>query len=427
MAKIVKLQAENVKRLRAVTIEPKGSVVRISGNNGAGKSSVLDSIAYVLGGEKLCPQEPIRQGEERARAVVQLDNGWTIERRWTPRGTYLEARTAEGATFKKPQALLDDLVGKLSFDPLAFMREEGKKQAETLRKLAGVDLVAFDKKRQQHYDARTLVNRQADQIKARIAALEVDEGAPDEPLSGADLLVEQDRRRQLEAANNRKREDLRRVYQDYQRAQEGARRQSQRVEELERQLKLEREALAGMEADLEARRGAGKALQLEVEALVAPDLEEIPEQLRQLDEVNERVRRKQQRKTLRVELERLEGDARGFTTAIEEVDHQKAEALAAAKFPVEGLAFTADGVTLNGVPFEQASQAEQLRVSMAMAVAMSPKLPIALIRDASLLDERSMALVAELAEKAGAQVWLEVVGKDGAGIVIEDGMVEEAA
>lgn len=102
--KIVKLEAENFKKLRAVEIAPSGAVVEIRGANEAGKTSVLDSIAAALGGEKLCPAQPIRRGADRARVAVELDDGLVVERRW-------------GA-----QKLLDGLVGRLSFDPLAFLR-----------------------------------------------------------------------------------------------------------------------------------------------------------------------------------------------------------------------------------------------------------------------------------------------------------------
>jgi hypothetical protein len=100
--------------------------------------------------------------------------------------------------------------------------------------------------------------------------------------------------------------------------------------------------------------------------------------------------------------------------------------MADAKFPVPELSFGDDGVLVKGVPFEQASAAEQLRVSVAMGVALNPKLKVLLVRDGSLLDAKSLQLLADMAEANESQVWLERVGDaDAAAVVIEDGQVAE--
>ena len=112
MTRIVKLQAENIKRLRAVEITPDGNIVRITGRNGQGKSSVLDAIAYALGGQSLVPSKPIREGEKKARAIVTLDNGLTVERRFTEKGTVLEVKREDGAKYGSPQAMIDQMLGE---------------------------------------------------------------------------------------------------------------------------------------------------------------------------------------------------------------------------------------------------------------------------------------------------------------------------
>ena len=104
--------------------------------------------------------------------------------------------------------------------------------------------------------------------------------------------------------------------------------------------------------------------------------------------------------------------------------------IASAEFPVEGLGFDETGVTMNDLPFVQASDALKLRVSVAMGMKMNPELRVLLIRNGSLLDEDNLAMIAEMAEESNSQVWLEKVGKsDDVTVLIEDGMVaeEEAA
>src|SRR5512138_480602 len=131
MSKITKLEVTNFKRIRAIEIEPSGAIVQVRGRNGAGKSSCLDAIAAALGGEKLAPAEPIRRGTDCAVIRVELDDGTVVERRWTASGSTLKLMSKEGAKFDKPQKRLDDLIGRLSFDPLAFSRLPAKEQAET--------------------------------------------------------------------------------------------------------------------------------------------------------------------------------------------------------------------------------------------------------------------------------------------------------
>lgn len=421
--KIVKLEAENVKRLRAVSITPDGAVVRIQGANGAGKSSVLDAIAYALGGEKLCPAKPIRRGATKARVLVELDEDLVVERRWSEGGSRLEVRTKNGLKHPSPQRLLDSLVGRLSFDPLEFLRLAPKNQAETLRALSGVDLSAFDEGRRLAYEKRTGWNRQVAQVKARLATMpEVD--APDVLLHSADLLAEHERRQKEIEANAKKKTRLSTAQDDLRAMTKRAVNTADALEDLRAQVAETEKRLEDQTAEIGRMALEERGLAAEVEALVDPDMAEIPARLRVLEETNDRVRAKKARADVEAELVKAETNSEELGKAIDLFDAQKAEVLAAAQFPVAGLGFTEDGVTLQGLPLEQASSAEQLRVSLAMSIALNPKLRVMLIRDGSLLDETSLAAVAKMAEETDCQVWLEMVAPGAtSGIVIEDGAV----
>ena len=114
--------------------------------------------------------------------------------------------------------------------------------------------------------------------------------------------------------------------------------------------------------------------------------------------------------------------AHDLTKQLELLDEEKRTLIAGAKFPVDGMGFGDEGITLNGLPLEQASSAEQLRASFAMCAALNPELRVALIRDGSLLDDDSFALIEEMALADDMQVWVEVVGKAGeCSVLIEDG------
>jgi recombinational DNA repair ATPase RecF len=128
--RIIQLTAENFKRLRAVQIKPDGNIVQITGRNAQGKTSCLDAISTVLGGAGQTCRAPIRKGQEKAKIICDLGD-LTVTRTFTATGGgTLTVANKEGARFTSPQAVLDKLVGRLSFDPLAFSRMDSNHQLE---------------------------------------------------------------------------------------------------------------------------------------------------------------------------------------------------------------------------------------------------------------------------------------------------------
>jgi hypothetical protein len=152
--------------------------------------------------------------------------------------------------------------------------------------------------------------------------------------------------------------------------------------------------------------------------------------LAQLDDIqalNGKVAANAQRRELSTKAQALQTKATDLTAQIDNIDTQKNAQLTAAKFPVPGMSFNEDGVLLAGIPFAQASDAEKIRVSVSMGLAMNPQLKVVLIRDGSLLDQNSLAVIASMAAESGAQVWIERVGEgDECSVIIEDGQIKEA-
>ena len=418
---IVELRASNVKRLTAVTIRPDehGNLVVLSGRNGAGKSSVLDAIAMALGGREQIPAEPIRRGADRAEVVVDLGE-LIVRRTFTPSGGgTLVVSNRDGARFQSPQTMLDALVGRLTFDPLAFSREDPRRQAEILRDLIGLDFTGIDGKRRALYDERTETNRRAARLRGQADGLPHHPDAPADPVSVAELTE------QLQQANaeNQRLEKVRTA----------ARQAAIRVESRERITQHTRDEIAKLQRVLEQQEHDLAVEKAEAEkaaaaaAAAGPDIDTAPvlTQLRGAEDLNRKVRENHRRLEVAAECALAEARSGELSDAIEALDQQKADAIAGAAMPVPGLGFAADGVvTLNGLPLEQASAAERLRVSVAIGLAMNPRLRVLLIRDASLLDHDSLRMVADMAREAGAQLWVERVEVDSAtSIVIEDGAV----
>ncbi len=423
MAKVKKIEARNFKRLREVTIDAAETVITISGGNANGKSSVLDAIAAALGGERLCPAEPVRRGEKSALARVTLDDGLVAERRWEvgkdgKTRTKLEVRSPDGRALPSPQGVLDKLIGRLSFDPEAFARAEPKKQLDMLRAVTGVNLAELDTKRADLFAQRTEVNREVKAAQSAVQDL-ADVPMPGEPVEVAELLAEQ---RAALAMHEERRSASRHIAELRSTAEQLA----IQIGNLKQQL---------LQAQADHKRIADAADSAETELLMAiepPDLDAIERRILEAQTTNEEVAARQRKLDERAEKQKLfdtvSKQAEELTAKIEACDREKERLLAAAKFPVPGLGFGAEGVTYRGLPLEQASSAEKIRVSMAMGLALNPELRVVQIRNGSLLDEESLGVVERMAEEADAQVFLEVVGRRGGGIVIVDGsMAEEAA
>ncbi len=434
MSTIVKLEAENVKRLQAVSISPDGKpVVIVGGKNAQGKSSLLDSIEYALGG-KPNAEEPIRKGQDKARIVLETEE-LVVTRRFTKKGSYINVEKKECGTLKSPQAILDDLVGPLSFDPLEFARmgnsKEGQRQqARTLRELVGVDTTQLDIDYGERYDERTVVNRQVKDMAAQIDAIPEDDV---KAVSVTDLLAELEKRQAFNDELDDKLQDADREAElagqaitDHERTLEEIKGIEAHIEQLKKDIDVKWEFVKDREKAAEEHISKENEMRKQAASTESKDTQEIREQIQLAEVTNERAAQQQRRNELVDKHAGLQKKADTLTGDMEKIDKQKQELLASAKFPVEGLSFNEHGVTYNDVPFSQCSSAEQMRVSLAMGISLNPKLKVMLIRDGSLLDEDNLKMISDMSEEAGAQVWIERVSDgDEVSVIIEDGQVLE--
>jgi len=420
--RIITLKAENIKKLKAVEITPEGNVVIISGRNEQGKTSVLDCIWLALAGadaSKGMPK-PIRTGEKKANTTLDLGD-LVVTRTWTDNDkSYLKVDNKDGATFKSPQKMLDALVGRLSFDPLAFAQQEDKVQAKTLQEFTGIDPAPLDAKRKTIFDQRTIVNREVTQLKGQLDGMTAPgENVPAEELSASEVLAELRSAQDAKNANDEKRRELQglaRQAEQYRTEIEGMTEHIKKLEEKRNSINL---LLDGINRK-------GKTLRAEVTALKDPDLDSFQSKLDGVEETNKDVRNAKAYKEAKAKYEDKKAESEKLTADIGKVDAEKEAMLKAAKFPIEGLGFDETGVTFKDIPFKQCSSAERLRVSLAMAMALNPKLRVIRIADGSLLDSSNMKLIEEMAKEQDFQVWVEIVDESGKlGVYIEDGEVKE--
>ena len=424
MSKILQLTAENVKRLSVVEITPKGNVVVIGGKNGAGKSSVLDSIEYALAGDPKAKM-PVRRGEEKARVVVAIDD-LVVRRTFTATGgTTLVVTNKDGVKQLSPQTILDKLVGHLTFDPLTFSREKPQQQADTLRRIVGLDTTKDDQEREKLYDERTDVSREAKQLQARFTAMAEHKDAPQAEQSAAAILELQRKAAETNRLNELKRGDARAAKAAVENERGRIKAIEDKILELERQLGVAKESLKAAHSVAKKAEDEYNATRDVAAKLVDEDLSPFATQLQSVETANRKFRENKSRAEVVEQFKAKSAQAEKLTEKIDALDSKKRRATMDAKYPIAGLSFSDTGYVLfNGIPFEQTSGADQLKVSVAIGLALNPKLKILLIRDGSLLDEDSMVALRDMAEKAEAQIWLEVVSpNDPTAVIIEDGHV----
>lgn len=430
--KILKLEAENVKRLKAITVrpDPEDPVVIIRGNNAQGKSSLLDAIRYAFEGKGSHPPRVVRDGTTEAHVEVETED-LIVLRRWTGHehedgpSTEVEVRSKEKGKLKSPQAVLDHLYGNLAFDPLGFMRLKSDDQGAEWKKVVGVDTDAIDLESQKTFDERTETNRKVKDLIARIAALPTE--PPAQAVELSTLLAQQEAIETARRAANGKRAERDALM--------------RRVTDATEQIKATEGAVRAAEkmlADAKGARDAAVARHASAQAQAAAadnacdDLPDETAQLEQLSAIRKQIEaasaiaveneRWAAREKLAGELKGLEAKATDQTKQLAKLEGKKIELLSKAKVPIEGLEYGSRGLKYRGVPLEQASSAEQLRVSVAMGMAANPKLRVMMSREGSLLDDTSLQILRDMCRENGFQFWLEVVGENGpAAVVIREG------
>ena len=443
--KIIRLSIDNIGGVEAVELTPDGDHVIIGGKNAAGKSSILHAIAGALGGRRERGEMPLREGAEDGRVVIDL--GDLIVRWRTTSGgrDTLTVESADGARFRSPQAKLAELFGNRTFDPLAFFAAPPSEQTRILADLVGVDLDEIDRRRRAIYDERRTINRDGKRVMARAEGIVVPDDIPDEPVDVAALATQI---RDVERATGEARRladavvSARRAVEAAERAATAAVADDEdEIAELERQIaELERRLddarqyrrakAAGQVLD-DARRGLGEAKRAS-EASPSPDpdvIAEIERQMADAERINDGSAARHERERLLAEAERLRDDSRALTRQIEEIDAEARDAIAAADLPLDGLGVADGVVTYQGRPLSVLSSSEQLRVSVALGIATHPEIGVMLIDRWQDLDDESRAIVTEMADAAGVQIWTTVVGEHDPDItvVIRDGRVAEGA
>ena len=412
--KINKLELENVKRVRAVQLTPTANgLTVIGGRNGQGKSSVLDAIAWALGGEKFRPSMAQREGSVLPPDIrVELSNGLIVERK----GKNSALKVTDPGGSRRGQQLLDEFVEKLALNLPRFMEAGDKEKADTLLNIIGVgpQLMELEQREAQLYQERLMVGRVADQKAKHAAELPQYDGVPEDLVSASELIRQQQDILARNGENARKR-----LKRDQIKADVAALNKS--IESAEAELERLKRIRRGLDEDI-------RIAESEARDLIDESTAELEANIAQIDEINAKVRANLERARALEESGEYSARYDALTIQIDQARGERRALLEGAALPLPGLTVEGGRLLYNGQAWDCMSSSEQLRVATAIVRRLNPECGFVLVDKLEQMDRDTLAEFGAWLEGEGLQVIATRVSTgEECTIIIEDGLAKDAA
>ena len=399
--KINRLEIENVKRVKAVKLEPsQNGLTIIGGNNNQGKTSILDAIAWALGGDKYRPSKAQReQSVIPPNLHIVMNNGLVVERKG--KNSSLKVTDPDGK--KGGQQLLNEFVEQLALDLPKFMDASGREKAQTLLRIIGVgeQLAALEKKEKEQWSERQAIGRIADQKEKYAKEQAYYPDVPEQPVSASELIRQQQEILLQNGENQRKREQRHKLEQEYQALTEQIQELLNRQAHVEDDLKIARECAEGLEDRPTAK---------------------LEENIAEIEEINRKVR-------ANLDKERAEDDAQEYrrqyqelTSRIEETKQAKRALLENAELPLPELAIEGGELVYRGQHWDNMSGSDRLRVATAIVRKLNPECGFVLLDKLEQMDRDTLEEFGLWLEAEGLQaIATRVSTGEECSIIIEDG------
>ena len=408
--KINALQVENVKRVKAVALEPSANgLTVIGGKNGQGKTSVLDAIAWALGGDRYRPSNAEREGSTLPPHIkLELSNGLTVERS----GKNSALKVVDTTGKRSGQQLLNEFVEQLAIDLPRFLQASNREKADTLLQVIGVgdQVHSLEVKEKEVYNRRHMIGQEADRKRKYADELPHYPAAPNEPVSASQLIRQQQDILARNGENQRKRMRANQIEHEYGRT-------AAHVSLLRSQLADAEKQLQQLEADLAI--AQKDALDLQDEST-----DEIERSLQEIEQINIQVRANCDREKAEQDAAHYAQQYQDLTKELEEIRHDKYALLDSAKLPLPGLSVEDGELTYNGKKWDCMSGADQLIAATAIVRAINPKCGFVLLDKLEQLDADTLLSFGSWLEEQGLQaIATRVSTGPECSIIIEDGFV----
>lgn len=408
MVTINKLEIENVKRVKAVKLEPSATGLTIvGGNNNQGKTSVLDAIAWALGGNKYKPSQAQREGSTIPPSLkITLSNGLIVERS----GKNSTLKVIDPSGNKAGQNLLDSFVEELAINLPKFMEQTSKEKAKTLLQIIGVgpQLVELEMQEKAKYDERHAIGVIADQKEKFAKEQPYYPDAPKELVSIAELIQQQQEILARNGENARKRQNLNVIENDYNFTLAN-------VQRLEKELEEARAKEQALAQDLDIARK-------DVSVLVDESTQEIEDSIANIEQINLKVRANFDKDKAEEDAKVYREQYRELDLVIEGIRKQKTDLLTNADLPLPGLSVDDGELLYLGQRWDNMSGSQQLQVATAIVRKLKPDCGFVLIDKLEQMDQITLTEFGAWLENEGLQaIATRVSTGDECSILIEDG------
>ena len=418
--KINKLEIENVKRIKAVKIEPTANGLTIvGGNNNQGKTSVLDSIAWALGGEKYRPSQAQREGSTIPPTLhIVMNNGLVVERK----GKNSSLKVTDPTGNKAGQQLLNEFVEQLALDLPKFMESSGKEKAQTLLKIIGVgdQLEVLDKKEKELYNNRLAIGQIADRKKKFADEQPYYPDAPKEMISPSELIRQQQEILARNGENQRKRERLNEITMNKHRVFDDIGRLDEQIATLQKQKEQLTEEYNQAVRDEETAQKTVMELQDESTA-------ELEASLANIEEINRKVRANMDKDKAEDDALDYKNQYNSLSIEIDKTRKEKTDLLQSAELPLPDLSVKDGELVYKGQQWDNMSGSDRLKVSTAIVRKLNPKCGFVLLDKLEQMDRETLNEFGQWLEQEGLQaIATRVSTGDECSIIIEDGYVKDS-
>lgn len=408
--KISALTVENVKRVKAVQFAPdQNGLTIIGGDNNQGKTSVLDAIAWALGGNKMRPSNPARDDSTIPPNIeIHLSNGLLVTR--SGKNSDLHVIDPEG--HKAGQQLLDEFIEALALNLPKFMNANNKEKAHIMLQIIGVEdqLAKLELDEKTNYNERLAIGRIAEQKKAAAAELPFYDDVPDEPVSASDLIQSQ---QEILARNAQRQQWIR----DHDAIMDELLRLDHEVEALEERLAEAKVKRASLENKRKESEHSPKELEME-------STEELEKNLAEIEIINRKVASNIQRQQAMDEADKYAEQYDQLTLIIEGIRKQKMELLNGADLPLPELSVEDGELTYKGQKWDNMSGSEQLMVATAIVRKINPECGFVLMDKLEQMDLKTLKTFGQWLSDQGLQaIATRVSTGDECKIIIEDGYI----
>jgi predicted ATP-dependent endonuclease of OLD family len=421
---ITALELENVKRVRRVTLTPtEAGLTVIGGDSDQGKSSILDGIKWMLGGDRYRPTNPNHDGEQ-AEGRVELSNGIVVEL-GGKNGTLKVSDTTGKRT---GITLVQGLVGQIALDLPTFLNATDIEKAKMLLDLfpdLGKRLVDLQQAEKKMYDERLVIGRQKE-LKAKHAAdLPYNADAPEALQTGAEMAEKLRDAMAVNAGNQALRGTVSQIKQRIEAAQREVQRRTERVSELERALAEARDAREQAISDRSTLATQLTAAEAKASGLVDEDVEAVKRAMVEIDQTNAKVRQNMEKQRAQDEADDLARQYTDLDTRIAEVRAERLRLLAGTKMPLEGLSISEDGrLIYGGQPWDCMSESDRYIVGAAICAAVKPTCGFVLLDGLERLDCKKLAKFHDWLVEHGLQgIGTRVSTGGECTVIIEDGEI----